>query len=103
MCWYLIADICTQQLDTQEHVKIWAYIHRTWQNECIAVKARDSFYLRKKIIFSVVSFPLKLPVAESIPRQSDHSLIVDREPSKQKAWKFILYYCGKNVVYTANI
>ena len=82
MCWYLIADICTQQLDTQEHVKIWAYIHRTWQNEkSIAVKARDSFYLRKKIIFSV-SFTMKLPVAESIPRQSDHNMIVDREPSK---------------------
>ena len=28
----LIADICTQQLDTEEHVKIWAHIHRTWQN-----------------------------------------------------------------------
>ena len=32
MIFSLIADICTQQLDTEEHVKIWAHIHRTWQN-----------------------------------------------------------------------
>ena len=78
MIFSLIADICTQQLDTEEHVKDLSTYSQDMTKRKI-VKARGGFfYLRKKKYFLCYLRTWRLPVAESIPQQSDHIMIANR-------------------------